>query len=465
MGARAVRWLATVCHAAVGFVVGDKRPGRLSRLRRKLLHCGCAFANSIRSKLRVVDARRIGRAMSAAGAVAAVLGVAYADGIAVMDRPRPEYDAKGIPLGAFRLFPAVDLRVNATDNVFQASSANKSDVSLELAPAFKLASEWSQHMVEFFGRLNALRYAEHSSENLTDWALGAEGRLDIRRGSAVFAGISDSMAHEGRSSPNSPGNISEPVRYSRFHAHGGVAVQPNHLRVFLGGEFDRYSYDATPLNGGGFLNNSDRDRDEYRLRARVSLEVSEGYLAFVEADYDRRTFDTEIDRTGVNRDSNGSSINAGFEFKLVEFLQGEVFVGYLDRQFGAPLQDFSGFNYGSTLKWSATPLTTVHLTASRVLSDTTVVDSSVIAEKAFGIGVDHELRRNVIIRANVTHVDSAFVGTPREDNYVEARVGATYLIDRNLSATAGYEHRERDSSVSGENFSEDEFNVAFHVQL
>jgi hypothetical protein len=289
--------------------------------------------------------------------------------------------------------------------------------------------------------------------------------LDIQRGSAVFAGVSQSKAHEGRSSPNSPGNIAEPVVYGVFNAHGSIILQPNNLRFLLNGAYSRYSYNATPLNGGGFLSNRDRDLDELRLRVRVSLELSEGYLAFVEAIFDRRSFDLALDRTGVNRDSDGSSLNAGLEFKLVEFLQGEVFVGYVDHQFGAPLQDFSGFNYGSALKWSVTPLTTVRLNAARVLNDTTVPGTSVISDKSFGIGIDHELRRNLIVQADVSHVDSDYVGSLREDSYFEGRVGATYLIDSNLSANAGYERRDRNSNVSGGDFSEDRLNVGLRLQF
>lgn len=407
----------------------------------------------------------IGRPLCVAAAVAAAFGVAYADGIAVMDRPRPEYDAKGIPLGAFRLFPTIDLRLAASNNVFQSETDARDDVILEAAPALRLTSDWPQHALELFARLNAYRYADNSSEDLTDWAIGADGRLDIRRGSAAFAGLSHAKSHEGRSSPNSPGNIAEPVRFSQFHAHSSVAIQPNHVRVLLGGELDRYSYEATPLSGGGFLSNRDRDRDEYRLRARLSYEVWEGYSAFAEAIYDRRLFDSAIDRTGVNRDSSGLSFNAGVEFQLVGFLQGEAFVGYLDREFGAPLEDFSGFNYGAKLDWLVTSLTTVHLSMARTLSETTVAGSSVIEDDTFSIGVDHELLRNLILQASVAHTDSNFVGIARDDSHFGGRVGATYLIDNNLRATAGYEHRERDSNAPGEDFSEDRFDVGLRFQF
>lgn len=453
MGALVVRWLATWRHATVASAVA-------ATLRRS-----AAFGSAIKLKTELSNCTKIARSASTAAAIVAVLGVASADGVGVMDRPRPAYDPKGIPLGAFRLFPSVDLRLNTTNNVFETNAGRKGDTFVEVVPALRLTSEWSEHQLEFFGSLNASRYADHTGEDATDWIVGANGRLDIRRSSALTAGLSDARLHERRSSPNSPGNVAEPIEYSVFHMHGSVAVEPNRLRAELSGQFDQYRYDNTPLTGGGLLDNGDRDRDELRLRARVSLEVSEGYRAFVEGLYDRRDFERAIDRTGVNRDSTGTGLGGGFEFKLVEFLQGEVFVGYLDRQFGAPLQDFSGFNYGATLKWSVTPLTTVHLQAVRELADTVVAGSSTISDKRFSFGIDHELRRNVIVQANVTHVDRAFVGISRDDSEFEGHIGATYLIDDNLSATAGYERRERDSSVPDQGFSENKFHVGIHIQL
>ncbi|MEQ1863672.1 MAG: outer membrane beta-barrel protein [Micropepsaceae bacterium] len=413
----------------------------------------------------MIAPRRLGRAASAIAAIAAILSVAYADGIAVMERPRPDYDAKGIPLGAFRLYPSVVLKLNTSNNVFQSDSARKGDINFEIAPAFELKSQWSQHALEVFGRLDALRFADHSSENLTDWTVGANGRLDVRRGSAAFAGISKSMAHEGRSSPNSPGNIAEPVQYSRFHAQASVAVQPNRTSFFFGGEFDRYSYDATPLNGGGVLSNRDRDRDEWRMRARASHEIEEGYFAFAEAEYERRAFDLETDRTGADRDSHGTALRGGLEFKLSALLEGEVFVGYRNRKFGGTLRDYSGVDYGAKLQWSVTQLTTVNVGASRTLNETTVLASSVSIDDAFRIGIDHELRRNVIVQANLSRIDSEFAGTSRDDATLEAHVGVTYLFDHNLRATAGYDRLDRDSNAPGEDFTEDKFNVGLHYQL
>lgn len=465
MSTRAVGWVAAKSRADWGGLIKKmfaeapgSRPSRLA-LRRVLM-------NPFRgAALQGVTPLSLSVSVRAASAIAASFGVAYADGLSVMERPRPDFDAKGVPLGAFRLFPTLDLGLTASDNVFQSGGAEKSDVAFNVKPAFKLTSEWVQHLLEFGGSLNSHAYAEYDSEDVTDWSLSADGRLDVQRGSAVFAGLSDSKQHEGRSSPNSPGNIKTPVGYSTFHAYGDVVMQPGDLGVSFGGDLYQFEYESTPLNGGGVLDNKDRNRDELLLRARVSYEFSPGYRAFFGATYNNRDFDRAIDRTGVNRDSDGHRLDVGVEFVLAHSLKGEAFAGHLEQHFGLPLSDFSGFDYGATLHWAATPLTTLHLSASRVLSDTTVAGASVSVDNSIGVGLDHELRRNVILQAGVSYVDSEFVGTSRDDEYVEGHVGAIYMIDRNMSVTAGYDHRQRSSSAPNEEFSEDRFHVDLRFQL
>lgn len=396
---------------------------------------------------------------------ACALSAPQAGGTPVVDRPRPDYDAKGIPLGAFRLFPVLGATVSATDNVLEAESGAQGDFLLTLAPAMQLVSEWSQHALVLFARADVVRHADNDSEDVADWTVGARGRLDVRRTTYVSAELWQSHQHERRASPNSPGNIAEPVRFDQSRAEAGISFQPNHLRLFLGAAFDDFAYDSTPLSGGGTLDNRDRDHDEIRWRARISLEVSEGLLVFAEAVRDRRDFDLPLDRNGVNRDSRGSFLNTGVTFDMAELLQGDLFVGYLDRQFGAPLQDVSGLNYGASLTWSATQLTTVRLSAQRLLSDTTLAGTSVTSDKSLGVGIDHELRRNVILRADVSFTDSDFVGTARNDEILAARIGATYLIDENWRASAGFERRECNSNSPGDDYVEDRVDVGLQFQF
>lgn len=405
------------------------------------------------------------RRLLLATAVVWVSGTVGAGSTGVMERARPEYDAKGIALGGFRMFPTLGIGFSTTNNVFEADKGRKGDVYLAFAPQVRVASDWSQHALELYARANVLRYAGKSSEDVSDWVIGANSKIDVRRTTNLQTGVWSGRFHDRRSSPNSPGNIAEPVTYEQLHAQSTLSVQPNRLRLSIGAEYDDFSYNLTPLIGGGRLNNRDRDRDELRLRGRVSLEVSEGYFGFLEIVHDRRDFELAVDRTGVNRDSDGTAVNGGFEFDLPEVLKGEVFAGYLNREFDAPLKDVSGLNYGASLTWAATQLTTVRIGAARVLNDTVVAGSAVISDKSLSLGVDHELLRNVIIQADLNYVDSDFVGIAREDSGIEGSIRATYLMNSNVHASASFTHRDRDSNVPNADFSEDMVSVGLHLQL
>src|SRR5262249_5810992 len=108
-----------------------------------------------------------------------------ADGEGVMDRPRPDYDAKGLPLGAFTLKPALDVGAASDDNVFDTPTARDSDIFYTIRPSFDLASNWSQHRLEISGSLTRYEYQQQSGEDRTDWNIGASGRVDVLRGTYI----------------------------------------------------------------------------------------------------------------------------------------------------------------------------------------------------------------------------------------------------------------------------------------
>lgn len=385
--------------------------------------------------------------------------------VGVMERPRPDYDAKGIPLGSFRLYPTLDVAASFEDNVFQSETNVESDTHFEASPAVRLTSDWSSHRLELAGNLTAYRYATFDSENIEDWSLSGNGRIDIRRSTDLSFIFSQSKLHEDRSSPNSPGNVESPVRYGLMHAESTLAFRPNRFGAFLSAAIDQYSFDDTPLIGGGTLNNRDRDRDHLRLSARFSYEFSPEYVGFVRSTYDVRDFDLDLDDFGVDRDSTGITVDAGLDLKLANLLRGEIFAGYLEQDFKAPLPDISQPSFGAALYWYATPLITVRAGARQNLNDTTLGGASVSNDQSFNLGVDYEVLRNLVFRATTTFTDSEFDGTSRTDSTERADVELIYFLNRNLSATARYVREKRDSTAPSEDFSENTLNVGFRVQL
>jgi hypothetical protein len=382
-------------------------------------------------------------------------GTAFGQGEGVLERARPDYDAIGIPVGALRLYPVLDLDVAYDDNIYRTSTATTGDYFFQLAPRASLRSQWSRHALILSGGVNFLQYSQYDSEDQTNWDIGADGRLDVLGASFVTGNLSYRQTHEGRFSADSPGNVAEPIPFSIFHAATEINIKPNRLGLAVGATLDQLDFDSAPITGGGVMNNDDRDRSRYQVSARASYDFSPGYAAFVDATFDTRDYRLAIDRSGVNRDSEGYRIDGGLAMTVTRLVRGELFAGYLHRDYELPLGDISGFDYGVDLTWYATELMTVRLAAIHEINDTTLEEASGSKDRIFSAGLDYEVLRNVIAQGNLSYTNSDFHGGGRVDDTVAAGLSVRYLINRFMSARIQYQYSQRDSSVDSSIFGQD----------
>ena len=380
-------------------------------------------------------------------------GAAFAQAEGVMDRPRPDYDAKGLPLGGLRLFPKVDLGIGNDDNVLRQPTATSSMMTSE-TPSFLLSSDnWSRNALSVYGNLAAQQFQDLSTDNTSDWTLGGNGRLDIQRGSDFSAGGSRAHLHEPRQSPDLPGLASKPTQYDLTHANGMFTYSPYKFGLKIGGTYDHYDYGLTPVRGNGSpIDNSDRNRDEYDLSARVSYSFSPGYAFFAQGDYVEQKFDQTLDRNKQRRDNSGYREDVGLTMQVSRLVQGEFFVGALQQKFHAPFKDLSGLHFGAAINWYASDLLTIHLNASNTLAATTLVGASTNDNKVAGISADYELLPNLLFQTGYTHTDSTFKGVARHDQIDNETVGLTYLINQYMSANAHYTHEARSTNAAGQTY-------------
>ncbi|MEJ0027277.1 MAG: outer membrane beta-barrel protein [Rhizomicrobium sp.] len=384
--------------------------------------------------------------------------------VGVLERPRPEYDAKGVPLGGFRLFPSLDVSANYDDNVLRIPAAS-SDWYFEEAPSLRLISQWGRHFFEVYGGADNYNYASFSRLNLTDWNVGSDGRFDISRAADWSANASYGEYHEALSSPNTVGFQSSPNRYNKTHVDTTGRYQPNRLGFSIGGGYDRYDWLNTPKIGGGLLFNTDRNEDEFQGFAKVNYDFSPGYSGYVKALYDSRQFDLFFDRTGVHRASNGYRFDAGLTLQLTHLLAGDVYVGYLNQDFAAPLKNISGVDYGVSLDWFALPVLTVHLNGEHQINDVTIGGVSASDDKLIKLSADYEFRRNIIVQGYFSYTDSELVGTTRTDNYPGAGIGVKYLMTRYMSANVRYNYSERSSNFPGIDYTDNTISLGLSLHI
>ncbi len=401
-------------------------------------------------------------------------------GETVLQRHRPEVEQLGVRAGSFLILPRIEAGATYDTNVFLTDTDTRHDWLFIVRPSVDVKSNFSSHALNFSASGDFGRYSEFDSENYDDYRVAVDGRYDIGRETALSGNLFHSRFHEGRSDPDAfasgvinpfqVGNFAEPVVY--YGTGGEVALTQgfNRIHVRLSAQATNYDYNDIALVGGGKDSLEDRNRWEYGTALRVGYDLGTGYQPFVQAAYTRTDYERATDFSGRDRDANGYEFDVGAAFALNGLMTGEIFAGYLTRQYeDHQVKDFSGLSIGGQLNWTVTQLTTISGRLARQIHETDVTLGDQLASNytrtIVALGVDHELRRNLLLNARLQWRQDDFNGIPRTDNVYTATAGATYLINRNLFLNGGYTYETRKSNVSGLDYKDNLLFLRLGVQM
>jgi len=153
-------------------------------------------------------------------------------------RAGENYDPVGMPLGSFRLFPALEVQNSYKDNIYaqHVSRGQQGSLVHVFKPSLDLRSNWNNHMLNFYANGGIGLYTASSTENFQDFGVGTNGRFDIQRDWNVYAGGSFNRRHEDRTSPNALTGGNNPVRYNQLAANAGYFQKFNRFSARLDGD-------------------------------------------------------------------------------------------------------------------------------------------------------------------------------------------------------------------------------------
>jgi hypothetical protein len=366
----------------------------------------------------------------------------------VVERARPSYDPLGVRMGDFMLRPSLDVGTEYNSNVFNTPTDTKSDWALEVASTLRLISDFPRHALNFLIAARSLFYNHYSTENTTDLTLQADSRIDIDRRTNVVIGGSFDILHEMRGAADLPANAKSPTQYWAGNEQVTFNHSFNRLELATGASFQRFSYDSTSLIGGGSLDNADRAHDIVSVFGQAGYEFSPGYAAFVRGSYNDRYYDLQHDALGYARDSHGEEIDGGLRFEVTRLLVGQVYGGYLIQDYkDARFSTVRGAAYGAQLEWLPSQLDTIRLNASRGVQETTIPGASSYTNSHIGLGIDHELLRNVILSADGMYDRDEYNDLTRADDIWSIGASAIYLMNRNMQFNLGYVFSRRTSNA------------------
>lgn len=391
--------------------------------------------------------------------------------VSVYERYRPDFSAPGARSGSFLFFPTIDASAAYDSNIFaQRGPGEIDDLVFNLKPGFSLSSDWNNHALTFFANADVSWYVDNDRENFEDFNVGLTGRYDISRGTSFNYHASFADDHEDRGAPDDPGAPAQQTDFTRAIAGVGFVRDAALVSLAIDGQIERLEYDDTlqfDRTGGisaDVINNDDRTRDRISGNVRLGYEIDENYEAFIRFSANRVEYDNSKADGGPQRNSDGYEIVAGAAFDITGKTQGEVFGGYVAQNYDSDTLaedgDISDFTFGASLLWNPTGLTSIRGTASRTVTETIVGETvngviepaASILGSLFDLQIEHELQRNVLLKGSATYTLQEFQGTAREDDLINASLGARYLFNRNLSLDASYQFSYRDTSERGLDF-------------
>lgn len=363
----------------------------------------------------------------------------------VSNRPRPDFDADGLPLGAFRAYPKLAVSAAYDSNLFRTEDNVRSDFLTRVQPSVRVESDWSRHRVLLVSSADLGVHRRHSSENYTDASLEAAGTIDIHGSLRLESAAGIARLHESRGSVDGDGG-SEPVTFFRWHGQAALAGEAGRFGFLIGADHVRLDYEDVPAVGGGVLNQDDRDRRVFGGFGRVSYAALPDSEVFVAGRYDLADFDAPTDDSGANRDSQSQSVVAGLEMDWGGITFGQVYAGWFAEQFDDDALDgASGFTAGGAISANVTPLTTLTLRGSRELRATVTSGASSLIQTEAAAGVDHELLRNLLLGASVRGRRLSFEGIDRTDDHLAAGIAADWLLGRHVQLAFRYDFEMRNS--------------------
>jgi hypothetical protein len=352
----------------------------------------------------------------------------------VTEREQPEFDPEPVRAGSFNIWSSLGLGAEYNDNIFAAPSAEESDTVIRVTPRITARSDWSAHELAAGANVDHQEFLENGSESATDYNVFLNGRLDATRNLSFRAGVDAGEQTEDRFEVASF-NAAERARFSTVNFFGSALYRQDRIQIEATAGVYEQKYDQ--------LVQQIRDNESTYLRGRVSYAVSPDIAFFVQARQEDQDYNSS------DRDGTRKTIDAGVNFELAAPFRGEIAVGaFEDDRDSLAYADTDGLSVAANIEWFPTQLTTVTFTANRGAYDPGIAASASAVNEVYGVRVDHELYRNIILFGSLRNERTQYEGLAidREDDLLAAAVGMGWKLNKNAHLEAAYTVRSQDSS-------------------
>jgi hypothetical protein len=406
--------------------------------------------------------------LALAGALGVLAGPAAAQtlfdrdaNIGVLDRPRPDYQALGLHVGAWMIYPKLTTIAEYDDNIF-APVSGVSDEIFKIEPELTVQSNWNRHSLRLDVSSAFSEYASHASQDTVEYQAEAKGQIDVLHDFTIRPTVHYFSAVIPRTDAGYAGAQEEPLSYSEAYAQIELAKTFNRLKVTASFTDAYDTYANGKLIGGGALDEHFRNHNQLTGDVRLDYAVSPSLLAFVEETVSSLNYP---DRA---RNSTSTQTLAGVNFQLTHLITAEIGAGYITNTFADPAYHSAGSPSGRLkLTWYPTQLLTLSATAQQAFYDSGIRTSPSTLQQSLDVQADYELLRNLIISAQGGGTWDQYRGIDRRDDIYRASLQFNYLLNRLVGLALRYDRLTQNSTGldRGYQFTDNRVGLALTLQF
>jgi hypothetical protein len=306
------------------------------------------------------------------------------------------YAAHGFRHGGITLYPSLETGTLYTSNVSRTAANARSDVGLYLKPAMRFESDWIRHSWQGEASSDLTAYLKNDDLDAAQADTSSKFRLDIRHTTRAEFETSYARDQTGSESSEVPDTAVGNRTDHALVANAAIIHDFGSLEGRAKLAIERQIYEDVELSGGGEEDNSDRDNYTPSFSLRLSYIDPPAVKPFVELTYAPRFHDEKFDRNGLQRNSDGLTASVGIVLDRGPIWSGEAALVYAMRDYeDSALATNDVFGINGNLTWSPTDLTSVAMTLTTTLNESSSATSSGTKIWSGRVDVSHELRENI----------------------------------------------------------------------
>ncbi len=337
------------------------------------------------------------------------------------------------------IFLTGDVSARADSNIFLAPSSTKdrSDTVFEATPGLELVfGKTATVQGSWSVQENFSSYSDHSDLNSSLFSTSfAAGFTDGKSKGSVNAGFAETNQNQVGDINGIP-NVDFLIhrKSTNAGATGEVAISEK-TTVATGVQYAKADYERT-----GFF-----DTETLTVPVNVYYEVTPKVDAGVGYQY-RRSW-----AEGNAPDATDNFFNVSARGEFTPKLSGKIAVGLTERSY-ARLKDASLLGVDASLSYVASPKSIMQFGVSNDF------DTNAQGEQQKNFALNASVQSNIseqwAVSAGLSYraIDYFKAAKPRTDDYVEARIGATYIVNANVRVTGSYTYRNNRSDLPTSKF-------------